>query len=270
MMVKSRLLGAVGIVAVVGGIAVLMAQTPPPGPPGTADTAGPAFEVASLRLDHSRFANTTPLGQNRWNTAQATLLHLLAVAFEIPYPPIDHVIGVPDWGRTVFYAVSAKAEDGVLLNRETLELCLQRFLAERFRLVTHNETQHHEGYALMVAKGGPKMNAAKDGPPTSASVGAGRVHAPNIDMHDFAKVLEGAILAKPVVDETGLAGSYDFTLTFAPGEGTVFDSSPRSTDSSLPSVFTALEEQLGLKLVRRTAVPVEMLIIDHVEPPVLD
>ena len=80
-------------------------------------------------------------------------------------------------------------------------------------------------------------------------------------MDTLAQILGESLAGQPVVNETGLAGTYEFTMTFAP-EG--------ATDSSLPSVFTALEEQLGLKLERRTAVPVEMLIIDHVERPVLD
>jgi uncharacterized protein (TIGR03435 family) len=263
-MLKACLLVAVGVVAVLGG--GLMAQTPPAGPPQTAGPARPAFEVASLRLDDSPFVNDSPLGQNRWTATQAGLVRLLMLAFDVPF---SQMVGVPVWSRSERYAVAAKAEDGVRLTRETLALCLQRFLAERFKLVTHRETQQRKGYALVVAKSGPKMKAAKDGPPMMSSFDPrGSLRARSVEMDTFAQTLGQAILGGAlgggqmvaVVNETGLAGTYEFTLTFAP-EG--------STDSSLPSVFTALEEQLGLKLESRT-VPVEMLIIDHVERPVLD
>jgi uncharacterized protein (TIGR03435 family) len=168
---------------------------------------------------------------------------------------------VPDWSRSERYAVAAKAEDGVRLTRETLALCLQRFLAERFKLVAHRETQERKGYALVVAKSGSKMKAAKDGPPLMSALRPDSLRARSVEMDTLAQILGESLAGQPVVNETGLAGTYEFTMTFAP-EG--------ATDSSLPSVFTALEEQLGLKLERRTAVPVEMLIIDHVERPVLD
>jgi uncharacterized protein (TIGR03435 family) len=257
-MVQARLLGAVGIAAVVGGIAVLIAQTSS-GPSQTADTAGPAFEVASLRIDHSPFHNESPLGQNHWTVTQVNLRGLVGLAFSVP---VRQIVGVPDWGGSVYYAVAAKAEDGVRLTRETLALCLQRFLAERFKLVAHRETQERKGYALVLAKSGPKMKAAKDGPPLATAVRPDSVLARSVEMDTFARMLGNApgLVGQPVVNETGLAGTYEFTMTFAP-EG--------STDSSLPSVFTALEEQLGLKLEPRT-VPVEMLVIDHVERPVLD
>jgi uncharacterized protein (TIGR03435 family) len=257
----------VGIVAVVGGIAVLIAQTPP-GPPQTADTAGPAFEVASLRLDDSPFVNDSPLGQNRWTATQAGLVRLLMLAFDLQR---GQIVGVPDWSRSERYAVAAKAEDGVRLTRETLALCLQRFLAERFKLVAHRETQERKGYALVVAKSGSKMKAAKDGPPLMSALRPDSLRARSVEMDTLAQILGESLAGQPVVNETGLAGTYEFTLTFAPEVSNFFGMPfpAPSTDSSLPSVFTALEEQLGLKLEPRK-VPVELLVIDHVEHPDLD
>ncbi len=91
-MLKARLLGAVGIVAVVGE--VLMAQTPP-GPPETANAAEPAFEVASLRLNRPgdfQFLTESPLGQNRWTANQAGLVRLLVLAFDVKAPEMNKVV----------------------------------------------------------------------------------------------------------------------------------------------------------------------------------
>ncbi len=158
----------------------------------------------------------------------------------------------------------------MLLTRETLALCLQSFLAERFDLVTHLETQPHKGYALVVAKNGPKMKAAKDGPVRQAALSAGSLHAPSIDMHGLAAVLD-ELLGQPVADETGLTATYDFTMTFTQ-EGLTFGGLPLTgapAELGLPDVFVALEQQLGLKLETRT-VPVKILLIDHVEHPTED
>jgi uncharacterized protein (TIGR03435 family) len=160
----------------------------------------------------------------------------------------------------------------VLLTRENLAARLQAFLAERFKLVTHRETQERKGYALVVAKSGPKMKPAKDGPPVRSAIDpGGSLRARSVEMDTFAQGLGENVVGQPVVNETGLAGSYEFTLTYAPMMSTLFGLpfTPPPTDSNLPSVFTALEEQLGLKLEPRT-VPVEIVVIDHVEHPVLD
>jgi uncharacterized protein (TIGR03435 family) len=243
-----------------GGMHAQVAGVTPPGPSQAADTAGPAFEVVSLKIDRdSPFGNASPLGQNRWTATQANLIRLVGLAFDVPY---QEMVGVPDWGGPERYAVAAKAEDGVLLTTENLAARLRTFLAERFKLVTHRETQQRKGYVLVVAKSGSKIKAAKDGPPLMSALRPDSLRARSVEMDTLARILGHApgLVGQPVVNETGLAGTYEFTLTFAP-EG--------STDSSLPSVFTALEEQLGLKLEPRT-VPVEMIVIDHVERPVLD
>jgi uncharacterized protein (TIGR03435 family) len=105
-------------------------------------------------------------------------------------------------------------------------------------------------------KDGPKMKETTN-PSTMTAIGTGRMRAPGVNMDFFVRQL-GTVIKQPVVNETGLIGTYDLTLTFAP-EG--------ATDSSLPSIFTALQEQLGLKLEGRKT-PVNTLVIDHVEHPI--
>jgi uncharacterized protein (TIGR03435 family) len=178
------------------------------------------------------------------------------------------------WIVGSFRSLSAKAEDGVILNRNTLRPRLRRFVEERFKLVTHFETRNMKGYALVVVKGGPKVKRSiKEDLNMLTAIGSGRIRNYSVRMDLFAGALEGLLRLElsegvPVVNETGLTGHYDVTVEFAPlvDVGRL----PRETNSSLPSLFTALEEQLGLRLIRREAIPVPVLVIDHVEYPTLD
>jgi uncharacterized protein (TIGR03435 family) len=249
-MVKSRLLAAVGIVAIVGGaVGVLTAQTP----------EGPKFEVASVRVAPPGMGNVSPYGQNRWSTGCVPLGALLGIAFDVEIASAllggePSIVGMPSWSKTGCYAVAAKAEDGVLVTREELRPRLKQLLEERFHLVAHVETHAVSGYALVLAKGGAKLHETTN-PLTRTALGTGRIRAPSVSMDLFAGAL-GIVVHQPVTNETGLTGNYDLTLTFAP-EG--------ATDSALPSIFTALEEQLGLKVEGGRKVPVNTLVIDHVE-----
>jgi uncharacterized protein (TIGR03435 family) len=125
---------------------------------------------------------------------------------------------------------------------------------ERFKLATHDETAYADGFALVVAKGGPKLKGTTE-PLKMTLLGPGSMRSPSVPMDNFVYALR-AVVGQPVMNETGLTGNYEFTLTYAP-EGAV--------DSALPSIFTALEEQLGLKLVGGRKVPVTRLVVDHVE-----
>jgi uncharacterized protein (TIGR03435 family) len=184
---------------------------------------------------------------------------LIAMAFGVDSNKIE---GKASWLDSESYDVVAKpAGDRVLSNAELRPL-LQHLLQERFQLATHWEKKESSGYALVVAKGGAKLQpgqtgktakTAKDGPATAFIMQDGLV-GPSLSMQTFAGMLSSP-LKQPVVDRTGITGNYDIRLRFAP-EG--------STDSSLPSIFTAVQEQLGLKLEQQK-VPIEILVIDHVE-----
>jgi uncharacterized protein (TIGR03435 family) len=151
---------------------------------------------------------------------------------------------------------------------------MRRFLEERFKLVTHFETKKMKGYALVVARGGPKLKRSiTEDLNMLTAIGSGRIRNYSVTMDLFAGALEGLLGLEmgepvPVVNETGQTGYYDVTVEFAPlvDVGRL----PRETNSSLPSLFTALEEQLGLRLINREGIPVPVLVIDHVEYPTLD
>ena len=214
---------------------------------------GQAFEVASVRKAQSERFAMSPYGGNQFSINSASLTLLISVAFGVNDTDL---IGGPGWRDSERYDVVAKAEDGVALTFEVLQPRLQRLLAERFKLVTHREPRRVAGYALVVTRDGPKLKPADAMASAMAAIVPGGVRAPSAPMGSLAAILT-RVVGRPVVDETGVSGNYRFDLDFA--VDTV-----ASTDR--PSVFTALQEQLGLRLDSKQ-VQVEKLIIDAAERP---
>jgi uncharacterized protein (TIGR03435 family) len=214
----------------------------------------------------------------------------------------DQISGAPKWLTSDRYDVEAKMDGSAAaelqkLTREEQDVArqqmLQAFLADRLMLTVHRETKEVSAYLLVIAKNGPKLQEAKpgdtyadgpkgrDGSPLAAGntrMTGGRnarlltAHAVPISM--LTQLLL-ALLGRPVLDKTGLAGKYDFTLTWGPDDnrppalagGASNDGSPSvASDSNGPPLLTAVQEQLGLKLVSGKG-PVEVIVIDHVERP---
>jgi uncharacterized protein (TIGR03435 family) len=184
----------------------------------TADS--PAFEVAVLRRAGAA-GGVSPYGSGIWSVNSLNLSALLPYAFDLRLS-VQPVVGLPDWARSEYFSLSAKAEDGVILNRNTLRPRLRRFIEERFKLVTHTETKNVKGYALVVAKGGPKLrNSTKEDLNTLTAVQSGSLRNYSVTMDSFAGALQALLRRElgagaPVVNETGLTGYYDVTLSFAP------------------------------------------------------
>jgi uncharacterized protein (TIGR03435 family) len=215
--------------------------------------AQPSFEVASVRLTPPAsigYTSISPSGAGTFTATNVTLEVLIGMAYGMDS---DRIFGKQSWLASERYDVVAKPEGGQGLSYEQLRPLLQKLLADRFKLSVHQEMKDSSGYALTVTKDGPKLQLTKGGPSKPMILKNG-LRADNVSMETFA-----AMLARPtgrkVLDKTALTGNFDFKLDYAP-EG--------DTESSLPSVFTALQEQLGLKLVPQK-VPVETLVIDHVE-----
>jgi uncharacterized protein (TIGR03435 family) len=152
---------------------------------------------------------------------------------------------------------------------------LRQILAERFGLVAHRETRELPVYALSVAKGGPKLKESVIDPSVSANARRGggvRMSMGMIAAHEctipyFLSMLSRQ-LGRSIIDRTGLAGNYDFTLRWSPDNGATTSSndSAGTQADALPSIFSAVQEQLGLKL-ESTKAPASVLVIDHLERP---
>jgi uncharacterized protein (TIGR03435 family) len=213
----------------------------------------------------------------------------------------DRIVGAPGWVKSNRYDIQAKVapEDAPKLDKLKMEQrreMLLPLLVERFNLKYHHETRELPMYSLVVAKGGPKLTEAKPvdpiikpdgspkpdpksaGPPREPirgqmMLGPGRLEAHGGGMNFLAHALSGQ-LGRSVVDKTGLTGAYDFTLQWTPdnappGMGGPEGGPPRGDtgdEAGGPSLFTALQEQLGLKLESGKG-PVDVIVIDHIDLP---
>lgn len=162
----------------------------------------------------------------------------------------------PAWLETNLYCVAARPEDGIRLTRDELKPRLQNLLHERFHLVAHSETRLIRGYALVAAKGGPRLTPTKGDhfPGFRVNVSSGQMRGFNWSMSQLAKYLTPAA-GFPVVDETGITGSYDIAFSYNPNP---------DAERDLPSLSEALKEATGL-LLKPRKVPVETLVIDSID-----
>ncbi len=238
----------------------------------------PALDVISVRPDKDEDARMGLSGDGL--SARGAALHwLLTEAFQIN---ADQLAGEPSWSRSALWAIDAKVvgEDVPLLTSLTMAQRLgmyQQILTERFGLKYHHEQRERPEYALLVAKGGPRLTASNaetvaeatkhPGRPGNLQMGRGEISGEGTTMH-FLAIMLSRQLGRTVVDQTGLTGRYDFKLAWAPEDAAV--QAPPSADSSAdpggPSLFAAISEQLGLKL-ESVKGPVDVVVIDHVEKP---
>lgn len=285
---KKLLLVVAGAMAVAGPVVFGLIREPQ-SIAGSQDTTAsaklPAYEVASIKPDKSgtgmMMLRYTPVGLSARNIP---LGELIRGAYKVE---AKQVLGAPGWLNSERYDIEAKVSTSDTdalhnLSPDQRRLMLQPLLADRFQLKVHTEVRDLPVLALVVAKDGLKLHEAKPGDtyPNGIKVpdghgGAGMMRmepgqltAQGLPLSSLAGLLSGQ-LGQLVQDETGLTGKYDFTLKWTPDErGGPGGLRPDDVapDSSGPSIFTAIHEQLGLKLESRKA-PVEVLVIDHVERP---
>ena len=221
----------------------------------------PAFEAASIKLSELQEGSDSNFNLGRLRM-QGTLRSIIRVAYEIPNERIE---GGPKWLDEDHYEINAKAEGPA--ETEQLRLMLQTLLADRFGLRFHRVSKSLSGYTLKLADGGLKMKEVPAGQSHSSSGGLGSLTGKNVPISRLADRL-AAILASPVVDDTGNPGYFDFTLIWSP-EKTNASTTTVNADDPRPSLFTAVEEQLGLKLEHRK-VSADFIEIDQVERPTLN
>ena len=211
---------------------------------------------------------------HRFLAKNHALRTLIAAAYNLSARAIA---GGPAWVDSEHYDILAETPCEVRPNLDQQMAMLRRLIVERYKLTFHREQKELSIYALTVAKGGSKLkastispDASPEGPPPLVFV----VTLPTLHMSaryatmgEFASVLQRAALDRPVVDQTGLTGRYDFDLDFAADE-TLFDGAlgKAPDDVGKPGLFAAVQEQLGLK-IEPTKGPVETLVIDGVERP---
>jgi uncharacterized protein (TIGR03435 family) len=217
------------------------------------DRKAAAFEVASVRLSQPGDGEMTSIGKwglPRFRATNANLRLLLCIAYAVNE---SQIVGAPGWSDSQAYVIDAKAEGDQGLSYEQMQPLIQRLLVDRFHLKVHRETRNQSGSALEVAKNGPKLHAS-EGKSDMGQIMLDQLQCPKCSLGTLAAVLV-RVTGHPVTDKTGVSGDFNIDLHYAPKE---------ATDSPLPSIYVALQEQLGLKLSPQQ-VPVEMLVVDHVD-----
>ena len=224
-----------------------------------ANQLGPAIVHSPPESDTMRIVNMSP--------------HLIVgTAYGLPLH--DQVVGLPGWADSETYDIEAKisAENAPefhkLLPMQRNPM-LQAVLADRFHMVCHFETRTLPAYALVIAKSGPKLTEVEPGTlpnglkdPGGISADRSTIAATIAPISLLLVVLQQR-LGRPVVDHTGLTGRYTFKLSWTPDSA----SAPNASDAAQgPSIFTAIQEQLGLKL-GGTHAPLHVLVVDHIERP---
>jgi uncharacterized protein (TIGR03435 family) len=229
-----------------------------------AQTSAPTFEVATIKPaapspDGHTHINY-PLG-GRFSAINITLLSLLQWAYGMPE---KQILEGPSWLSSTRFDIQAEAAIGEqtksLTSEESNELkrrMIQGLLADRFQLKLHQETRTLPAYDLVLAKGGSKLQPSQSNG-KSSSVGRTQFNGEGLTITMIAEELS-KITGRVAVDKTGLTGRYDLKLRWAPDDAV-------TTDSDLPTLFTAVQEQLGLKL-EPAKEPVPVLIVDRVEQP---
>ncbi len=253
-----------------------------------AQTAPLQFEVASIHLEDSTFLPPmvlTKFQPDGYTARNASLRLIIQDAYGVDDKQIS---GLSGWATSDRYNIDAKI-DGETVDafnklpqqdrRLAQQYMLQSLLADRFGLTLHHEAKELPVYELVIAKNGAKLHEATPGDtyanglkaPGGRLVGphmgtmslqGGSISTQGLPLDSFLKILEGET-GLMVVNKTGLTGNYDFTLTWAPEPR---PGMPANPDAAGPSLFTALEEQLGLKL-QPVKAPVDTLIIDHLYQP---
>jgi len=249
--------------------------TPPPPVPAMAADADPSLEVATIKpSDPTKQGKAFGFRGTQFITFNTNMNDLIAFAYGLHS---KQIVGAPDWFGTQLYDIDGKPDAAGRPNLKQMGIMVQKLLADRFALKFHHESKELAVYAITVASGGPKMEVTKSGPNDQQGFGfrgLGDLIVRNMDMKDFATWMQSGVMDKPVVDQTGLKDRYDFTLKWTPDDsqfaqfrGAVTMPPPKTDDPNAPpSLYTAVQEQLGLK-IEATKAPDDVIVIDHVEKP---
>ncbi len=236
-----------------------------------AANADPSFEVATIKpTDPDHPASELPLGHHI-DFPATTVRFLLAFIYDVHD---KQIVGAPDWIAAEKFDFDGVADAPGTPNVRQIQIMFQKLFADRLQLKFHHEKREMSTYLLSVAKGGPKLTVSPDdatGYPSLLGMPQRGMKGHHLTMAEFAARLQSGILDRPVVDQTSLQGKYDFVLKWTPDE-TQFNQvgarvpPPLDPSNAPPGLFTAIQEQLGLRLSPAKA-SVDVLVIDHIEKP---
>jgi uncharacterized protein (TIGR03435 family) len=238
---------------------VMVGQTPVPEPANT--TA--AFEVAAIRPAKDDGSHDNDNDNDIVKIHNYTLKRLISRAWEID---MSQIYGGPNWIDSESYDINAKIPAEFARSYKKVPEMMQNLLIERFQLVIHREPRQVSGYNLVVAKKGGRMESARPDQKDSSSMNSNNssLKAQNETMEAFARYLSrNRDVGKLVADKTGLTGGFNFELEWTPQR---IESNPEPATDDRPSLFTAMQDRLGLKL-EPARVDVQVIVIDRAEKP---
>jgi len=226
--------------------------------------ADPGWEVATIKPhDPAVSRENVAIRGRHFVIENKSVQDLVTIAYGLQ---AQQVQGGPGWFSSDKYDVDGTPDVQGQPNRRQMQAMVQKLLADRFGLVLHREKKEMGVYAITVPEAGHKMAKSLGDPnglpnQNGSHDASGRVDRyTNVSMADFAFILQ-MMLSKPVLDQTGLSGRFDFVLKWTPD-----DEKPTDEAVASPGIFTAMQEQLGLKLEAVKA-PADVLVIDKVERP---
>ncbi|HSY36611.1 MAG TPA: TIGR03435 family protein [Acidobacteriaceae bacterium] len=248
---------------------------PPPPRKSMPPDADPSFEVSTIKPNDSglRSMQVLTFRGRTFLTENSSLADLIMFAYRVQR---QQILGAPDWIEKDRYDISATPDQEGTPNADQVRLMIRKFLADRFQMKFHHETRELSAFVLTVGKDGPKLkpsqpNGNLHGIGIQPAKSGAMLFANNSPIPAFTSFLQSMMLDRPVVDQTGLTGRYDLTITFTPDDS-LFNGQPlgfpKPADGAeaAPSFFEAIQQQLGLKLTAEKT-QVDVLSIDHIEKP---
>jgi uncharacterized protein (TIGR03435 family) len=244
---------------------------PPPTPRRMASTPNPEFEVATIKpSDPSRQGKGITVRGSDVITTNTTLEDLIMIAYGL-HP--KQIVGAPSWSESERFDITGRPNMPGQPNAEQMRIMLQKLLSDRLQFKFHRDKKELSVYALMVTKEGPNIAKSERDPnglPGLFFRGLGNLNVTNASMEQVANVLS-TILDKPVLDQTGLLEKYDFVLKWTPDQSQFLGFGgapppPPDPGDTLPDLFTAIQQQLGIKL-SSTKAPAEVIVIESVAKP---
>jgi uncharacterized protein (TIGR03435 family) len=252
----------------------------PEAPKPMAADAKPVFDVVTVKpVPPGRPGKNIGFDGHHFIFRGANLNDMIALGYGLH---TKQIAGAPDWAGNDLFDVEGTPDVPGVPNQKQIQSLLQNLLADRFQLKFHNEKRDLAVYVITVAPGGPKLTETTAGPNDPSGMGFGGVGGGqgvtavgrNLTMADFAMWFQSGVTDRPVVDQTGIKGRYDIRLKwtaddsqFAQFGGSGFHAPPPSDAADAPpNLYTAIQEQLGLK-IEATKAPDDVMVIDHVEKP---
>ena len=247
----------------------LFAQSKPPAPTAMAADADPGFEVAAIKpsAPDARGRGVMIRG-GEVMTINTSLTNLISAAFNVNE---NQILGASSWMQTERFDITGKPDVAGSPNNAQMKAMIRKLLADRFQLKVRSGKKELAVYALALIPNTPPKLTPSDPDHKLPNLGParpGRMTLRNVTMAGLAGLLQNFVLDRPVVDQTGLNGSFDLTLEWTPDESQypAIGPLPQPQESDKPDIFTAFREQLGLRLVSTKALS-DVLVIDQAEKP---